>query len=141
MLLLNTKNNVVGQRVVYQGNVNSSMIRPAEVLRPAVMEAVPSIIVCHNHPSQDPTPSPEDAAITREHGTGRQAPGHRAAGPRGHRRRAVRKPQGDGASCPDGRIEYGSGSPRPGGVHPPRLNHPHQGNERRLPIVPRLTRR
>ena len=66
VLLLNTKNDVVGQRVVYQGNVNSSMIRPAEVLRPAVMEAVPSIIVCHNHPSQDPTPSPEDAAITRE---------------------------------------------------------------------------
>ena len=66
VLLLNTKNEVVGQRVVYQGNVNSSMIRPAEVLRPAVMEAVPSIIVCHNHPSQDPTPSPEDAAITRE---------------------------------------------------------------------------
>ena len=66
VLLLNTKNLVVGQRVVYQGNVNSSMIRPAEVLRPAVMEAVPSIIVCHNHPSTDPTPSPEDAAITRE---------------------------------------------------------------------------
>ena len=66
VLLLNTKNQVLGQRVVYQGNVNSSMIRPAEVLRPAVMEAVPSIIVCHNHPSQDPTPSPEDAAITRD---------------------------------------------------------------------------
>ena len=66
VLLLNTKNVVVGQRVVYQGNVNSSMVRPAEVLRPAVTEAVPSIIVCHNHPSQDPTPSPEDAAITRE---------------------------------------------------------------------------
>ena len=66
VLLLNTKNLVVGQRVVYQGNVNSSMIRPAEVLRPAVMEAVPSIIISHNHPSTDPTPSPEDAAITRE---------------------------------------------------------------------------
>ena len=66
VLLLNTKNQVLGQRVVYQGNVNPSMIRPAEVLRPAVMEAVPSIIVCHNHPSHDPTPSPEDAAITRE---------------------------------------------------------------------------
>ena len=66
MLLLNTKNLVVGQRVVYQGNVNSSIVRPAEVLRPAVIEAVPSIIISHNHPSQDPTPSPEDAAITRE---------------------------------------------------------------------------
>ena len=66
VLLLNTKNVVIGQRVVYQGNVNSSMVRPAEVLRPAVVEAVPSIIVCHNHPSGDPTPSPEDRAITRE---------------------------------------------------------------------------
>ena len=66
VLLLNTRNLVVGQRVVYQGNVNSSMIRPAEVLRPALMEAVPSIIISHNHPSQDATPSPEDAAITRE---------------------------------------------------------------------------
>ena len=66
VLLLNTKNQVLGQRVVYQGNVNSSIVRPAEVLRPAVMEAVPSIIISHNHPSQDPTPSPEDAAITRE---------------------------------------------------------------------------
>ena len=66
MLLLDTKNNVVGQRVVYQGNVSSAIVRPAEVLRPAVIEAVPSIIVSHNHPSGDPTPSPEDAAITRE---------------------------------------------------------------------------
>ena len=59
VLLLDTKNNVVGQRVVYQGNVSSAIVRPAEVLRPAV-------IISHNHPSQDPTPSPEDAAITRE---------------------------------------------------------------------------
>ena len=66
VLLLNTRNLVVGQRVIYQGNVNSSMVRPAEVLRPAVLEAVPSIIVSHNHPSGDPTPSPEDVAITRE---------------------------------------------------------------------------
>ena len=42
------------------------MIRPAEVLRHAVIEAVPSIIISHNHPSQDPTPSPDDVAITRK---------------------------------------------------------------------------
>ena len=66
VLLLNTKNEVVGQRVIYQGNVNSAIVRPAEVLRPAVVESVPSIIVCHNHPSGDPTPSPEDVAITKE---------------------------------------------------------------------------
>ena len=66
VLLLNTKNEVVGQRVVYQGNVNSAIVRPAEVLRPAVVESVPSIIVSHNHPSGDPTPSPEDVAITKD---------------------------------------------------------------------------
>ena len=66
VLLLDIKNNVVGQRVVYQGNVNSAIVRPAEVLRPAVVGAVPSIIVSHNHPSKDPTPSPEDVACTRE---------------------------------------------------------------------------
>ena len=66
VLLLDIKNNVVGQRVIYQGNVNSAEVRPAEVLRPAVVEAVPNIIVSHNHPSKDPTPSPQDLACTRE---------------------------------------------------------------------------
>ncbi len=66
VLLLDTKNHVVGQRVIYQGNVSSAIVRTAEVFRPAVMEAVPCIIVSHNHPSGDPTPSPEDAALTRE---------------------------------------------------------------------------
>ncbi len=66
VLLLDTKNHVVGQRVIYQGNVSSAIVRTAEVFRPAVIEAVPGIIVSHNHPSQDPTPSPEDAALTRE---------------------------------------------------------------------------
>ena len=65
VLLLDIKNHVVGQRIIYQGTVNSADVRPAEVLRPAVVEAVPNIIVSHNHPSGDPTPSPEDAACTR----------------------------------------------------------------------------
>ena len=65
VLLLDTKNNVLGQQVVYQGNVNSSVLRPAEVLRPAVIESAPSIIVTHNHPSNDPTPSLDDVAITK----------------------------------------------------------------------------
>ena len=66
VLLLNTRNQVMAQRVVYQGNVNSSVVRPAEVLRAAVIENAPSIIVSHNHPSGDPTPSPEDVSITRD---------------------------------------------------------------------------
>ena len=66
VLLLNTRNQVMAQRIVYQGNVNSSIVRPAEVLRAAVIESAPSIVIAHNHPSGDPTPSPEDVSITRE---------------------------------------------------------------------------
>ena len=66
VLLLNTRNQVMGQRVIYIGNVNSSVVRPAEVLRAAVIDSAPSIIITHNHPSGDPTPSPEDVSITRE---------------------------------------------------------------------------
>ena len=66
VILLNTRNQVMGQRVIYIGNVNSSVVRPAEVLRAAVIENAPSIIVSHNHPSSDPTPSPEDVSITRD---------------------------------------------------------------------------
>lgn len=64
VLLLNTRNQVVGKRQIYVGTVNSSAVRPAEVLRPAILENAPSIIVVHNHPSGDPTPSAEDVAIT-----------------------------------------------------------------------------
>ena len=66
VLLLNTRNHVLVKRTVYVGTVNSSAVRPAEVLRPAVRENAPSIIVAHNHPSGDPTPSPEDVSITRD---------------------------------------------------------------------------
>ena len=66
VLLLDRRNRVVGQRVIYQGNAFSTVVRPAEVLRPAVVEGVPNLIVAHNHPSRDPTPSPEDTRATRE---------------------------------------------------------------------------
>ena len=66
VLLLNTRNHVLRKRTIYVGTVNSSAVRPAEVLRPAVRENAPSIIVAHNHPSGDPTPSPEDVSVTRD---------------------------------------------------------------------------
>ena len=66
VLLLNTKNEVLSIQEIYVGNVNSSMVRPSEVFRPAVRENAPSVIVVHNHPSGDPTPSPEDVSITRD---------------------------------------------------------------------------
>ena len=65
VILLNTKNEVQAVRQLYVGNVNSSIVRAAEVLRPAVRENCPSIIIVHNHPSGDPKPSPEDILITR----------------------------------------------------------------------------
>ena len=67
VLLINTRNRVVGQRTIYQGTVSSSLVRVAEVLRPAVIEAVPSIIVVHNHPTGDTVdPSPNDVTVTRK---------------------------------------------------------------------------
>ena len=66
VLLLNTKNEVVSLQEIYIGNVNSSVARPAEIFRPAVRDNAPSVIVVHNHPSGDPTPSPEDVAITKD---------------------------------------------------------------------------
>lgn len=65
VLLLDTKHFVLASPTIYKGNVNSSMIRVAEVLRPAVRANAPNIILAHNHPSGDPTPSPEDVAVTR----------------------------------------------------------------------------
>ena len=66
VLLLNTKHRVVGQRVIYQGTVDAARIRAAEVFRPAIVAAAPCLIVVHNHPSTDPTPSPADVAVTKE---------------------------------------------------------------------------
>ena len=68
VLLLNSKNEVLGVREIYIGNVNSSVVRVSELLRPAVRESCPAILVVHNHPSGDPTPSVEDALITRKIG-------------------------------------------------------------------------
>ncbi|HLJ69633.1 MAG TPA: DNA repair protein RadC [Chloroflexota bacterium] len=66
VVLLNTKNHVMGVREVYRGSVNSSQVRTAEVFRDAVRENCPAIVVAHNHPSGDPTPSPEDVRVTRD---------------------------------------------------------------------------
>lgn len=66
LLLLNTKNEVLAIRRTYRGTVNSSNVRVAELFRAAIRENAASIIVVHNHPSGDPTPSPEDVRVTAE---------------------------------------------------------------------------
>jgi DNA repair protein RadC len=66
ILVLDTKNQVVENISRYQGTVNSSVLRAAEIFRPAVIRNCPAVIVCHNHPSGDPTPSPEDLQVTSQ---------------------------------------------------------------------------
>jgi DNA repair protein RadC len=66
VILLSTRNEVIAMRDVYRGNVSSAVVRIGEVFRDAVREGCPSIIAVHNHPSGDPSPSAEDAALTKQ---------------------------------------------------------------------------
>jgi DNA repair protein RadC len=66
VLLLNTQNQIVRQLPVTRGTLDASLVHPREVFRPAVVEAAASVILAHNHPSGDPTPSAEDRAVTRQ---------------------------------------------------------------------------
>ena len=66
VVLLDTRNRVLGIRAVYRGSLNTSMVRIAEIFRPAVEAPAAAIVVAHNHPSMDPSPSPEDVNVTRQ---------------------------------------------------------------------------
>ena len=66
VLLLDTKNVVVAERTVYRGNLAGSSVRVGEVYRDAVRRCSAAIVVAHNHPSGDPSPSGEDLRITEE---------------------------------------------------------------------------
>ncbi len=66
VLCLDTKNHVVANIRLYQGTLNSSVLRAAEIFRPAITRNCAGIIICHNHPSGDPKPSPEDEQVTSQ---------------------------------------------------------------------------
>ena len=66
IMMLNTKNRVLGTTMVYQGSVHTTVVRITELFREAVRQNSTAIIVAHSHPSGDPSPSPEDQAITME---------------------------------------------------------------------------
>ena len=66
VLLLDTKNVVMGERTIYRGNLAGSSVRVGEVYRDAVRRCAAAVLVAHNHPSGDPTPSGEDVRITAE---------------------------------------------------------------------------
>lgn len=66
VVLLNTKNHVLKIETVYIGSINSSAVRVGEVFKTALKQNAAAVIIVHNHPSGDPTPSPEDVAVTRQ---------------------------------------------------------------------------
>ncbi len=65
-LLLDTRNQVLKIHEIVRGSVNSAQVRIAEIFREAVRLNATAIILAHNHPSGDPTPSPDDVALTRQ---------------------------------------------------------------------------
>jgi DNA repair protein RadC len=65
VMLLDSRNRVLEIVEVYHGSVNSSQVHVGELFKPALQRLAPAMIVLHNHPSQDSTPSPDDVAVTR----------------------------------------------------------------------------
>lgn len=65
-LLLNTQHRVIRDVLVTRGILDASLIHPREVFRMAIVESAAGVILVHNHPSGDPTPSREDRAVTRQ---------------------------------------------------------------------------
>jgi DNA repair protein RadC len=65
VLIMDTRNHILEIETIYKGSVNSSQVRVAEVFKGSIRRNATSIIIVHNHPSGDPSPSPEDIALTR----------------------------------------------------------------------------
>lgn len=64
LITLNTKNEIIKIKDVFKGSLNSSLIHPREIFKEAIKNSAASIVICHNHPSGDPTPSNEDISVT-----------------------------------------------------------------------------
>jgi len=65
VILLNAKNEIIGLNIVATGCLISATVHPREVLKPAILANSAAMILCHNHPSNDPAPSQEDIAVTK----------------------------------------------------------------------------
>lgn len=66
VITMNTKNRVIQKHLVSIGTVNSALVHPRECYRTAIQDGASALILAHNHPSGDPTPSSEDIKITRQ---------------------------------------------------------------------------
>ena len=65
-ILLSSRNHIKGYNLISMGSLSSSIVEPREVFRPAIISAAAAIILCHNHPSGDSTPSAEDIRLTKK---------------------------------------------------------------------------
>lgn len=65
IIILSTRNHIIGEHLVSKGVLDAAIIELREVFRPAIKNSASRIIIIHNHPSGDPTPSPEDIDITK----------------------------------------------------------------------------
>ena len=66
VIFLNAQNGYTGHHLVSTGSLSTSIVHPREVLGPAVREGAAHVILCHNHPSGEPSPSKEDVQLTRQ---------------------------------------------------------------------------
>ena len=66
ILMLNTQNYIIGEQLISKGILDASIIHPREVFKPAIKNSAAKIILVHNHPSGDPSPSEEDNIITEK---------------------------------------------------------------------------
>ena len=66
VIFLNAQNGYTGHHLVSMGSLSASIVHPREVLGPALREGAAHLILCHNHPSGEPTPSKEDVQLTRQ---------------------------------------------------------------------------
>jgi DNA repair protein RadC len=66
LALLDAQNGLLRDVVVSEGTLSASLVHPREVFKPAIVESAASLILLHNHPSGDPTPSREDLRLTRQ---------------------------------------------------------------------------
>ena len=64
--LLDAQNGLLRDVIVSEGTLSASLVHPREVFKPAILESAASVILLHNHPSGDPTPSREDVRLTRQ---------------------------------------------------------------------------
>ena len=65
VVLLDTRNHIITTQTIYKGSLDTSVVRIAEIFREAIRRNAAALILVHNHPSGDPSPSPEDVALTR----------------------------------------------------------------------------